>query len=80
MSPSLDFNHDDGPFVMDYKKESIFAVVKTRGGWLLVFFVGLVFAAVVVERFEDLLTREVELSYFVPLLIGWAVHKLNYPG
>ena len=31
---------------------------------------GLILAAVVVERFEELLTHEVELSYFVPLLIG----------
>ena len=72
MSPTLDF--DDGapssPRITDYKKESVIAMVKARGGWLTVFFVGLVLAAVVVERFEDLLTREVELSYFVPLLIG----------
>jgi len=64
---------DDGPSsprITDYKKEGVVAMVKARGGWLTVFFVGLVLAAVVVERFEDLLTREVELSYFVPLLIG----------
>lgn len=71
MSPPLDL--EDGPSsprVGDYRKESIVAMVKARGGWLTVFFVGLVLAAIVVERFEDLLTNEVELSYFVPLLIG----------
>ena len=72
MSPTLDLE-DGGPSsprITDYKKESIFGMVKARCGWLTVFFVGLVLAAVVVERFEDLLTSEVELSYFVPLLIG----------
>lgn len=72
MSPTLDFDDvaPNSPRITDYKKEGIISMVKARGGWLTVFFVGLVLAAVVVERFEDLLTSEVELSYFVPLLIG----------
>ena len=45
-------------------------LVKTRWIWLLVFFAGLMLAAVVVESFEALLKEHVELSYFVPLLIG----------
>ena len=45
-------------------------ILKSRIGWLSAFFLGLILAAVVVERFEELLTHEVELSYFVPLLIG----------
>eukprot|EP00245_Coleochaete_scutata_P009187 TRINITY_DN2967_c0_g1_i1.p1 TRINITY_DN2967_c0_g1~~TRINITY_DN2967_c0_g1_i1.p1 ORF type:complete len:210 (-),score=28.49 TRINITY_DN2967_c0_g1_i1:516-1145(-) len=53
-----------------YKREGVYESVKTRGGWLLVFFVGLIMAAVVIEAFEDVLRHEVELSYFVPLLIG----------
>jgi Mg/Co/Ni transporter MgtE len=44
--------------------------VKARWGWLAFFFAGLIIAAVVVEAFEDVLKKEVELSYFVPLLIG----------
>jgi hypothetical protein len=64
------------PRIADYKKEGIITLVKARGGWLTVFFVGLVLAAVVVERFEDLLTAEVELSYFVPLLIGRVAARL----
>lgn len=37
---------------------------------LALFFVGLILAAVVVEAFEEMLRSHVELSYFVPLLIG----------
>mmetsp|Transcript_22020 Transcript_22020/g.61121 ORF Transcript_22020/g.61121 Transcript_22020/m.61121 type:complete len:196 (-) Transcript_22020:355-942(-) len=55
---------------IDYRRESIFQCVKARWGWLAVFFVGLILAAMVVESFEDVLKKEVELSYFVPLLIG----------
>jgi hypothetical protein len=51
-------------------KEGVIQTVRARGGWLTVFFVGLVLAALVVEEFEDVLTANVELSYFVPLLIG----------
>jgi Mg/Co/Ni transporter MgtE len=61
---------DNGVPVADYMKEGVMKTVKQRGGWLLVFFFGLILAAVVVERFEDMLKKEVELSYFVPLLIG----------
>ena len=55
---------------LPYKKEGIIGVMKARGGWLTIFFVGLVLAALVVEQFEHLLQANVELSYFVPLLIG----------
>ena len=61
---------DDGSPAGDYMKEGVIKTVKQRGGWLLVFFFGLILAAVVVERFEAVLKEEVELSYFVPLLIG----------
>ncbi len=37
---------------------------------LALFFIGLMLAAVVVEAFEEMLRSHVELSYFVPLLIG----------
>jgi len=50
----MDFDGEGpaSPRATDYKKEGVAALVKARGGWLLVFFVGLVLAAVVVERFE----------------------------
>eukprot|EP00244_Chara_vulgaris_P009881 TRINITY_DN4338_c0_g1_i1.p1 TRINITY_DN4338_c0_g1~~TRINITY_DN4338_c0_g1_i1.p1 ORF type:complete len:205 (+),score=30.30 TRINITY_DN4338_c0_g1_i1:230-844(+) len=55
---------------LHYRKEGIIDCVKARGGWLLFFFVGLMMAAGVIETFEEVLKKEVELSYFVPLLIG----------
>lgn len=54
----------------NYKDDSVTDLVRTRSGWLLVFFIGLIMAAVVVEAFEAVLREHVELSYFVPLLIG----------
>ena len=53
-----------------YRKLSIAHLVRERCGWLLIFFVGLVLAAIVVEIFESTLKKNVQLSYFVPLLIG----------
>ncbi len=52
------------------RKETIADLVRTRCGWLLLFFIGLIGAAIVVEAFEQMLKKRVELSYFVPLLIG----------
>ena len=60
----------DANLVGSYATEGILEAVRTRIGWLSVFFIGLMLAAFVVESFEDVLKREVELSYFVPLLIG----------
>jgi len=61
---------EDSDSGYDYRKEGIMETVKARWGWLAFFFAGLIIAAVVVEAFEDVLKKEVELSYFVPLLIG----------
>ena len=44
--------------------------IRARLGWLVFFFWGLMISTVVVEQFEDLLKKQVALSYFVPLLIG----------
>eukprot|EP00243_Klebsormidium_subtile_P000562 TRINITY_DN1095_c0_g1_i1.p1 TRINITY_DN1095_c0_g1~~TRINITY_DN1095_c0_g1_i1.p1 ORF type:complete len:209 (+),score=29.77 TRINITY_DN1095_c0_g1_i1:438-1064(+) len=54
----------------NYRKEGVLEAIRSRGGWLVFFFLGLVVAAFVIEEFHDILRREVELSYFVPLLIG----------
>eukprot|EP00878_Enallax_costatus_P007132 GHUV01007475.1.p1 GENE.GHUV01007475.1~~GHUV01007475.1.p1 ORF type:complete len:118 (+),score=24.31 GHUV01007475.1:323-676(+) len=54
----------------DYSKEGIFDIARGRTGWLVVFCVGLLVAAVVVEQFEDILEHHVELSFFVPLIMG----------
>lgn len=54
----------------NYRQDSIYDLVRSRWGWLLLFFGGLVLAAIVVEAFEEVLKQHVQLSYFVPLLIG----------
>lgn len=51
-------------------KMSVLDLIRERWGWLLIFFAGLVLAALVVEAFESVLKKNVQLSYFVPLLIG----------
>lgn len=56
--------------VSNYNTEDVLAVIRGRLGWLIFFFFGLFIAAMVVGQFEELLRRQVELSYFVPLLIG----------
>jgi hypothetical protein len=53
-----------------YSESSVVDIVRERSGWLLVFFGGLMVAAVVVEVFENVLKQHVELSYFVPLVSG----------
>eukprot|EP00854_Cymbomonas_tetramitiformis_P025417 gene25417-31036_t len=72
MTLSLESGVDDpgSKGVAEYKNEGVIDTVRARSGWLLIFFFGLMLAAVVVERFEHVLKEEVELSYFVPLLIG----------
>lgn len=60
---------DDAPF-SDYGKQSIFEIARSRTGWLVAFCAGLLLAALVVEQFEDVLERHVELSFFVPLIMG----------
>jgi cation transporter-like permease len=44
--------------------------MRTRTGWLIIFCIGLLLAALVVEEFEDILKNHVELSIFVPLIMG----------
>ena len=52
------------------REEDIEQTIRSRMGWLIFFFFGLMISTVVVEQFEDLLKKQVALSYFVPLLIG----------
>ncbi|KAL1495498.1 hypothetical protein AB1Y20_016863 [Prymnesium parvum] len=47
-----------------------FSIARQRTGWLVVFLGGLILCASVMHSFEKLLERELELSFFVPLLIG----------
>ncbi|EOD05985.1 hypothetical protein EMIHUDRAFT_219726 [Emiliania huxleyi CCMP1516] len=49
---------------------SVCAAVMSRLGWLALFLVGLWGAAFVIDWFEHMLQRSVELAHFVPLIIG----------
>ena len=57
-------------FVGDYTKASVLGTVVSRGGWLAVFLLSLSLTSLVMSRFEHTLEREIQLAYFVPLLIG----------
>ena len=46
----------------NYIDSTVADVVRERTGWLTVFFVGLILAAVVVEAFEAILKAHVQLS------------------
>lgn len=47
-----------------------FTIAAQRTPWLVLFLVGLLLCAVVMTRFEALLEKELELAFFVPMLIG----------
>lgn len=54
----------------DYNATSITKMVLNRGGWLNVFLLSLSLTSVVMSGFEHTLAQQIELAYFVPLLIG----------
>lgn len=54
----------------DYHSVGVLQATVTRGGWLAVFLLSLSLTSVVLSGFEHTLQTQVELSYFVPLLIG----------
>ncbi len=53
-----------------YSQTSIFAMVKKRLGWLIVLFVGQIITALTMGQYEELLSKVVFLSFFVPLIIS----------
>ena len=53
-----------------YVSASALRVASERTAWLLFFLFGLLCCASVMHEFEALLARELELAFFVPLLIG----------
>ena len=65
--PSKDVSHSTKD---RYGEHTVHDIIRERSGWLVFFFAGLLGAAFVVEIFESVLKEHVELSYFVPLLIG----------
>ena len=57
---------------MTYQKTPIARHVVARTGWLIIFMAGLLLCASVMQWFEALLKDRVQLTFFVPLLIGHA--------
>jgi len=54
----------------NYNDDSVWQLIVERGGWLAVFLISLSLTSVVMSEFEHTLAEHIELSYFVPLLIG----------
>ncbi|GFR47057.1 hypothetical protein Agub_g8742 [Astrephomene gubernaculifera] len=54
----------------DYSRQTVLDITWGRCGWLVTFCVGLLVSALIVQRFEDLLEHHVQLSFFVPLIMG----------
>lgn len=53
-----------------YSQTSITEMVKKRLGWLVVLFVGQILTALTMGQYEELLSKVVFLSFFVPLIIA----------
>lgn len=65
-----DGDGDAESFAKDYGQMSAFDIASERAPWLAIFCVGLIIAAGVVEEFDELIAQHVELSFFVPLIMG----------
>lgn len=63
-------NGNTNTFIGNYNDDSVWQLVVERGGWLAVFLISLSLTSVVMSEFEHTLAEHIELSYFVPLLIG----------
>lgn len=53
-----------------YFKTSFFEMMKKRAGWLTVLFLGEMFTATAMARYEDAIAKAVVLSLFIPLIIS----------
>lgn len=53
-----------------YLKISLLEMLKKRGGWLLILFLGQMFTATAMAFFEDELSKAMVLSMFIPLIIS----------
>jgi len=58
-----------------YHEQTIAILVEARGGWLTVFFIGLLLTTVIMGKFEHVLEANVALAFFVPLIVGHAVRQ-----
>jgi magnesium transporter len=53
-----------------YFKTDFFTMLKARAGWLTILFVGEMFTATAMARYEDQIARAVVLALFIPLIIS----------
>ncbi|KMY52417.1 magnesium transporter [Peribacillus loiseleuriae] len=58
------------PLDEPYFKNSIWSLFKKRIGWLLILFVAEAYTSNVLRHYEDTLSQQIALAFFVPLLIG----------
>jgi len=68
-TPSSAHGAPDGN-VSSYLQQSFLQVAITRVSWLSIFLVSLSLTAVIVNGFEHTLSRQIELAFFMPLLMG----------
>ena len=55
-----------------YLEQTFAIIVTARVGWLAVFFAGLLLTMIIMQSFEKVLEANVQLSFFVPLIVGHA--------
>lgn len=58
------------PLNEPYFKNSVGALFRKRIGWLLILFVAEAYTSSVLKHYEDTLSEQIALSFFIPLLIG----------
>lgn len=58
------------PLHLPYKEASIMTMVRARGGWLAVLFLGQMLTATAMEHFEAQLEALITLAIFIPLIIS----------
>jgi Mg/Co/Ni transporter MgtE len=57
---------------MPYLEQTLALIVSARVGWLALFFAGLLLTMIIMQGFEEVLEANVQLSFFVPLIVGHA--------
>eukprot|EP01134_Creolimax_fragrantissima_P005423 CFRG5423T1 len=62
--------HDTSELPLSYLQTNPFTLARSRVIWLSIFLTSLSLTAVVMENFEHILQSQIELSFFVPLMIG----------
>ncbi|MFJ5716376.1 magnesium transporter [Neobacillus sp. NPDC093127] len=58
------------PLTEPYFKNTIWSIYRKRIGWLLILFVAEAYTGTVLRHYEDTLSEQIALAFFVPLLIG----------